>query len=125
MMTPADPLLQRLLAARDFTVELAPAGPAGPARSVTLRRPPESQILQMGASGVTHADVCTTAVAWSGFTEATLFGAAVGSNAAVDFTPERWAAWVQDHADEMSLCLARLVEAISAHIEQRAADRKN
>ena len=120
-----DPFLARFLALRNVVVELAPAANGQPARTVTLRRPPEAQIMAMMQAGVRPADVCTAAVDWAGWTEATLFGGAVGGPAVVPFSPALWEAWVMDHAEELSTCIQRLADAITAHLAQRTADRKN
>lgn len=117
-------LVERMLATRDVVVELRPAADGRPALAVTLRRPAESRILQLRGT-VSEADVCTSAVAWSGFSEAELFGAAVGNPDPLPFDADAWAAWVSDNVDAMALCASRLNDAIQAHLDRRAADRKN
>lgn len=93
-------------------------------RRVQFRRPLETDFGKF-VGGVTVEHVCEYACGWSGFTEATLLGDAVGASDAVAFAPELWAAYVRDHSDEARSVISAIVAAISEHLEDRAEATKN
>jgi hypothetical protein len=114
----AKTLIAALLDQRDSWCELAPA------LKVKLRRPPEEELGQF-YGGVTAAAVKKYAVDWSGFTEAELLGAAVGSSSLLPFSADVWAVVVGDKAEWLELCAQHLVQQITAHLNAKAATAKN
>lgn len=93
-------------------------------RRVQFRRPLETDFGRFVA-GVTVEHVCEYACGWSGFTEATLLGAAVGASDAIEFAPALWSAYVRDHADEARTVISAIVASVSEHLEAKGAAAKN
>lgn len=114
-------LAERLLAAREFWVDMPELGEG---RRVKLRRPSESQILQMRA-GATLEHVQTSAVAWEGVTEADLLGPEVGASDLLPFDAEAWSVFVADHIAISSRCALRITEVISEHLQKLKETRGN
>lgn len=117
-------LADRMLASRDSWCELEPAKDGKPAKRVSLRRPPQTQIVRM-RDGVGEADVFAAAVAWEGFTEADLLGSAVGAADPAPFSREVWAIYIQDNAEQLVMCSQHLLKQITDHIESVKEARKN
>ncbi|MEY2653759.1 MAG: hypothetical protein RLZZ524_787, partial [Pseudomonadota bacterium] len=67
---------------------------------------------------ITAEQVVKCVEAWDGFTEATLLGAAIGSEDEVPFTPELWADFVRDNPDAYVAVARGLAEGVT-----RAAER--
>jgi len=135
-MSTAQELIARLRRNREFTVELEPAkSDSQPAVTVTCLRPTESDVARMTrqrddnpdfvTTSVEDDDVARAAVGWSGISEATLFGAAVGSSDPIDFDQKLWAALAADHRDWYFKVAMKMLEAITEHNKKRAEDAKN
>ena len=110
----ASALLAALLSARQSWVALPGGG------AVRIRRPAEAEFGRF-VQGVTVEHVCDCVDGWRDFTEAALLGAAVGSEDAVDFSPQLWTAWVRDRVDVVEIVAKAIGEAISAHLATRKA----
>lgn len=111
-------LAERMLSARESVCEVAEG------KKIRLRRPPQTRIMQMRA-GVTVDDVYSAAVGWSGFTEADLLGADVGSDSEATFSPDTFRVWAEDNAEALGKLAEHLMEQIVAFIERTKGDRKN
>lgn len=114
----SDPLVARLLAGREFDVEL------GAGRRLRLRRPPE---VRLGAlvRGLEFEDVVACTVGWSGITEADLLGATVGSDAAIEWRPGRVAEVLGERSDWCGLAAVELMKRIAGHLDATKAARGN
>lgn len=116
--------LQRLREQRLHWCDL-PADAAGaPGLRVRYRRPLEAEMHRFVA-GVTVEHVCDYVVAWDGFTEAVLLGAAVGASDAVPFDRELWAEWVRDRSEVATAVAIEIARVMQQHLEQRTAAAKN
>lgn len=89
----SNPLLQRMLAAREAWVQL-PGARDG--LQVRVRRPAEAQMPGLLLKGELE-DYLGWVVGWKGFTEADVLGARQGSDAAVPFDPALWREIALDH----------------------------
>ena len=70
-------------------------------------------------------EACRYTVDWRGFTEATIQGAAVGAEDAVDFSAELWAEWVRDRVDCVEVVAKAIGALITAHLQARKAAAGN
>lgn len=64
-------------------------------------------------------------VDWSGFTEATLLGAAVGSDQVVPFHRPLFVRWLRDRTDVVAALGEAIKAAVDAHVAARDQSRKN
>jgi len=119
-------LLARMAEQRAHWVDLPGAATAAgtPGRRLQFHRPPEVDLPTL-MGGVMIEHVIQYACGWSGFTEADLLGAAVGSSDALPFDRALWAAWVRDHTDAVPPVAKALAEAVTAHLDARGAIAKN
>lgn len=62
---------------------------------------------------------------WEGFTEATLFGADVGGDAVVEFSPDVWAAVIVDNAEWSGMIGRDILDSIVDYITKREENAKN
>ena len=116
-MKPAD-ILARMDEQRAVWADL------GSGRRVKLHRPLETELPRL-VRGVTVDDVCECTRDWSGFTEATLLGAAIGAEDAVSFDAVLWSRYVRDDAEAARACIDALVTAVTAYLEGKAQTAKN
>lgn len=98
-------LADRLLAQREFLVEV------GPGLKVRLRRPGECEFPRSTPLGLVQA----VAVGWEGFSEAVLFGEAIGASDPLAFDLDVWKAWIADKPTALAACCTRLMEVVEAH----------
>lgn len=105
--------LRALREQRRFWVDL------GGGLRVQLQRPREAEMPRF-VRGVDVDHVAAQAVDWQGFTEATFAGAA-GSSEPLPFDADLWAEYVGDHLQAVQTCASALAEAITAHLERKAA----
>lgn len=103
--------------------------PGKAAMRLRLLRPSEEDmgrgIVLAGIISIGFEEVKRFVVDWSGFTQADLLGAAIGSSDAVAFHPDLWAEYVTDNTEVYQRVAQRLVDMCVAHIQAKAADRKN
>lgn len=124
-------LLAKVLAARETWCELRPASDGKPALKVLLRRPPEADFPRMrnltGAAGRMQSLelIADFTVGWDGFSEAELFGAAVGSSDPLPFDEAAWPEIVRDRVDWVNACVAHLAKEVKAYIDKKDAAAKN
>jgi len=116
-MSPAD-ILARMDEQRAIWVEL------GDGRRVKMHRPLETEMPRL-VRGVSVQDVCDCACGWTGFTEATLLGPAVGAADEVPFDAGLWERYVRDDAEAARACIDALVAGVTAYLEGKAATAKN
>lgn len=115
-MTP-EQILQRRLEQQSEWVSL-PVAAGEPARRVRVRRPYATDIAVFAGGNITAEHVVQCVEAWEGFTEATLLGAAIGSEDAVEFHRDLWADWVRDNPAAYVAVANGLAEGVA-----RAAER--
>lgn len=118
MPTPAELLLRQYMAQLEVWVDL------GPGLRVCVHKLRETELAQLRDRSVVDV-VAERAVNWSGFSSATLLGAAVGSSDAIDFDRTIWAEAVRRHAEWINRVAEALVREANALIEQRAAASGN
>lgn len=124
-------LLAKVLAARETWCELRAAGDGKPALRVCIRRPPETDFPRLrrlgGVNGQaeTLALVSEYAVGWDGFSEAELFGAAVGSSDPLPFDSAAWGEIVRDRVEWVSACIGHIAEEVNTYIQKKGAAAKN
>lgn len=111
-------LLRKLLEQRDRIVEVAPG------KTITVRRPPETQFPAF-IGGVTTEQVVQACVGWSGFTEADVLGPSVGSSDPLGFYAPVCAELVRDNVDWVRQLAEKLVAAVTQHLDAREAAAKN
>jgi hypothetical protein len=112
-------LIARLLEQRETMVEL------GDGLRVKVRRPSEAELpdyVLARADATTHL---RCVVGWEGFSEATLFGAAVGSSDPLPFSADVWLTAASDRRDWIGLIADAISTAVLAHIESKADTAKN
>lgn len=112
-------LIKRLLAQREFKVEL------GDGLAVTVRRPAEAELgpyLRGAREPDTHL---RCVVDWHGFSEAVLLGASIGSSDPLPFDAEVWLHAARDRTDWIAAIAEELGKSIDAHGRQREATAKN
>lgn len=114
-MTP-DVLIAKLLAQREFSVEVAPG------KQIRLRRPAEMDVLGMlrrDADGkvvgivADLSDVRRFAVGWEGIVEADLISS--GAADAVPFAAGLFAVLIEDRRDWCAKCCQALVDKVLEH----------
>lgn len=119
----ADDIARRMREKRMAWLEIADG------KKVRLIRPSEEQMgrgIVIGSGiAIGYDEVKKFAVEWSGFTEADMLGAAIGSSDAVPFHADLWAEYVTDNTDVYRQVAQKLLDMCLQHIEARAADRKN
>jgi len=128
-MSGAKDLLAKLRRSREFKCDL------GNGLSVTCMRPSESEVARMTKPVAGEADKYTIhvedehvrdcVVGWDGFSEAAILGAAVGSSDPIEFDRDLWAELAGDRRMWFYTVAGKMLEAIVAHNEQRAAAAKN
>lgn len=122
-------LIARLREQRDSWFVLREAATDRPELAVCLRRPAAADFVGLRAEdgGISREKlvetVCSSAVAWRGFTEAELLGAAVGSADPLPFDADVWAESVRDDAEWLAACVAHVVEQLTQH-SSLAEDRR-
>jgi hypothetical protein len=114
----SESLIARMDAQRTHWAEL----PEG--KRVQFRRPLETEF---GAyrGGVTVEHVAECACGWSGFTEADLLGAAIGSDEPVQFNAALWSRVMRDRVDFMQPVAQAIAKAIGDHLLAKDAAAKN
>jgi hypothetical protein len=111
-------LIKRVLAKRESWVDL------GNAMRVKVRRPPAGEIYQFRAAKSDAWLRCC--VDWSGFTEASVLGAEIGSgNSDVPFDLELWTVLAMDQPEWISAVTSALIDSINAEAEARSGAAKN
>lgn len=118
MTTDVARLLARMTEQRLHWVDL------GDGLRVSFLRPPEVELPRL-VGGVSVDHVVQYAHGWSGFTEATLLGAAVGSSDPLPFDRELFGAWVRDHTTAIPPIAQAMADVITAHLTTREAVAKN
>lgn len=113
-------LIAALRSARQSWVDLAgiPRMPSG--AKVRILRPNESEFGRF-IGGVTVDHVCEYVDGWQAFTEATIQGAAIGAEDAIDFSPALWREWVTDNVDCVEVIAKALSKSIGDHLKTRKA----
>lgn len=100
-----------------------------PGKRVRLIRPTEVELAQHfikdGIVSVGIEEVKRFTVDWSGFTEADLLGAAIGSSDTVPFSSDLWAEVVSDRVDWVRSLAHKLLELSIQHRTTAEADSKN
>lgn len=122
----SNPLLAQLRKRREKTVDL------GEGLSVTFLRPREGEMGPLfqgdGEARVMRVQleqVCRCVVGWSGFTEATLLGAGVGSSDPLPFDAAVWAEIVTDRVEWFGLVSQAILDSMVEHIERKGTAEKN
>ena len=96
----------------------------GEGRRVKVRRPPAAEMFAFGRA--TSPDLfLRTVVGWSGFTEADVLGAAVGSSSEIAFDADLWSVLALDNMEWISAVSTAVVESIKGYLERQEAARKN
>lgn len=111
-------LAGRILAARETWCDL------GEGLRVRVRRPAETSLGQ-AVRKLDAPTVLGMVTGWDGFSEATFFGAAVGSADPLPFDAEAWRAYAEDRADWVGLLSTHLVQQIELHMESTKERRGN
>lgn len=89
-------------------------------REVRLRRPAEVQMPALLRAGALERFIpCVVDWRGPGFTEAGLLGAALGSDAAVPFSPEAWEEYAQDNAAALAKVATEVSNDCAAHLKAR------
>ena len=117
-MSDVQPLLARMAAQRESWVELTGG------KRLQVRRPPELEMAEL-VGGVRIEHVTRHACGWAGFTEAVLLGPSQGSDTAVPFHADLWAAYAADHAEDAAKACEGLADAVGAYLKRRAETAKN
>lgn len=112
-------LIRKALESRDIDVDL------GDGRSVRVRRPPEGYFHRTVARADEPEVWLRTAVDWSGFTEASILGPAVGASDPLKFDLELWVVIALDHMEWIEKVGKAVASAMNAYREQQEATRKN
>lgn len=114
----AEQLIARALEQRDTWVDL------GGGQRVRVRRPPAAEMFAFGRAS--KADLfLRCVVGWEGFTEASVLGAAVGASDPIPFDVELWLVLALDRMEWIGAVSQTVVDAITGHLKQQEADRKN
>lgn len=111
-------LVERLRAAREHSVEVAPG------KRVRVRRPLEWEMRRFRA-GVTLELVLEYVVGWEGVTEADLLPPGVGGPSAAEFSAEAAREALGDRHDWFNAVCDALVQQMSQYVQQREAAAKN
>ncbi len=119
-------LLAALKRRREKSVDL------GEGRAVTFLRPLESDMGSMlsgeGAErtwSVTIEHVKKFVNGWSGFTEADLLGASIGSSDPVSFDPDLWAEVCADDIETVQKVAQAILKSVIDHLSEQADVAKN
>ena len=112
-------LIARLLEQREFMVDL------GEGLRVKVRRPAEAELPDYVLARSEAATHLRCVVGWEGFSEATLFGAAVGSSDPLPFNAALWLTAGSDRRDWITLIADAISTAVLAHIEAKGGTAKN
>lgn len=121
-------LLAALKRGREKTVELAEG------KKVTFLRPPESEMGSMldiqpgektGTWAVRIEHVKKYVNGWSGFTEADILGASVGSSDPVEFDRELWEEMCSDNIEWVNKVAAAILNSIVDHLKVQDDVAKN
>lgn len=124
----AKELVARLQKRRERTVDL------GGGKSVKFLRPPEADFPSMlktspgeklATWSVETEHVRKYVVGWTGFTEATLLGEAIGASDSIDFDSELWAEVVEDNIEWRREVAMAILESVVDHITKREEVAKN
>lgn len=95
-----------------------------PGLRVQYRRPLECDMRTLHR-GV-DVDHCVQFVCgWEGFTEATFLGQGVGSDDAMPFDSDLWAAYVRDRVHLVGVVAQAIAGSVAQHLAQKAAAEKN
>lgn len=104
----------------------------GDGLSVVITRPPEAHfpaLMDFRGTTLTWSigldDVRKYVVGWSGFTEATFLGAAVGSADALDFDAALWEDYCTDNVMATKTVAEAILDVVVKYQEQREAIAKN
>jgi hypothetical protein len=93
-------------------------------KRVQIRRPLETNFVKFRA-GINVEHLCEYACGWDGFTEADLLGASVGASDAVEFDAELWGRVLRDRIAYVQPLASAMIEAITEHLDAKAAAAKN
>lgn len=103
-----------------------------PAKKVTFQRPTEVEMVSLlHGDGDTRTwqvgldEVKRYTTGWSGFTEADVLGAAVGSSDPIPFDPELWSLLVSDKIDWMRRVADAILKSVVDHINRQEQAAKN
>lgn len=127
----ASQTILRLQKLRDSWCILREVDGAKPELAVCLRRPPEADLIELRPRGDKSAyamltdTICRVAVDWRGFSEAELFGAAIGSADPLPFDAGLWAEVVRDRGEWIDKCSTHLFAEVNKHRELREEQAKN
>ena len=104
----------------------------GDGKKVTFLRPPEVELTKLlHGEGDTRTwvvgidEVRAYVVGWSGFTEADILGAAVGSSDPLQFDQALWAELVGDKIEWMRKVADAILKSVVDHINRQAEVAKN
>lgn len=111
---------------REHSVDL------GGGKKVTFLRPPEVEMTALlhgdGESRIWKVDIAEVrkyVCGWSGFTEADLLGASVGSSDPLAFDPELWSELVNDNVQWKVKVAEAILASVIDHINRQDAVAKN
>jgi hypothetical protein len=93
-------------------------------KRVQFRRPLETEFHKF-RGGVEVQHVAEYVCGWSGFTEADILGAAIGSDQTVPFNSRLWDRVARDRLDYVAAVATAIVDAITDYLQQRDATAKN
>lgn len=115
-------IVQKLREARSEWVELN--DPDRPGLRVLVERPPECDFWEVKATS--RADLAAKWVwGWAGFSEATFFGAGIGSADELPFDSGLWVFVSRDHVKWIEVVNERLLSMVIKHAERTKQDEKN
>ena len=117
----ADALIRQIRAKREQWIDLEPG------KSVKVRRPTDWEVARdfSNVDRDTMQNVCDYTVDWSGFSEAAMLGADIGSSDPLAFDRDLWREVASDRLDWVSAVAEKLVEFVRASAEARKAAEKN
>lgn len=118
-MSPAAILVARLLEQRESWCDL------GDDLKVKVRRPAEAEWTSVVAQMKERDIFLECVVDWQGFSEATLFGGAVGSSDPLQFDASVWMTAARDRGEWVSKVMEHVCNAMNARHEQRKDIAKN
>lgn len=111
-------LLERIHAAREFSVEVAPG------KKLRLRRPLQAQMPRF-RGGISLQIMAEYTVGWEGVTEADVLPPGVGGDGKAEFSQDIVFEVLGDKADWYEAAAKGMADAIKAFLDQQAATAKN
>jgi hypothetical protein len=118
----SEDLIAKVLAAREFWVDVEPAADGRPVKRVRVRRPPRAELPRLRTLQVEHFVSC--AVGWDGFTEADLLPPGIGGNSVVPFDAELFAVVARDKP-WLEKLMSAVIDAATTFLASEKAAEKN